>query len=121
MGKNHEKELPKVEHLTRRNESCLAICAGKHCAKGGAKHVIRAVRAALDEAGLAETMPVVLTRCQDYCDDGPVMTVLPEEYPYLDLRERSARQVVLDHVRDGSPVLELLPKRLRRKLARREA
>jgi (2Fe-2S) ferredoxin len=119
MGK-HDKDLSKVEQLIRRNEACLAICVGKHCAKAGAKQVIRAARAALDETGLAGTYPVVLTKCQDYCDDGPVMAVIPGEYPYLGLCDHTARQVIFDHVRDHSPVLELLPKRIRRKLERRQ-
>jgi (2Fe-2S) ferredoxin len=120
MGK-HDHEDVNIEQLIRRGGACLGICAGKHCARAGTKQVLRAVRAALDEAGLGEAVPVTLTKCQDYCDDGPVMTILPGAYPYINLRPDSARQVVLDHVRDGRPVLEQLHKRMRRKLARRLA
>jgi (2Fe-2S) ferredoxin len=79
------------------------------------------VRAALTEAGLDTTVAVTLTKCQDYCDDGPTMTVLPGAYTYVDMSPDVARRVVLDHVRDGRPVLERLHKRLRRKLERRLA
>lgn len=121
MGKHDREEVVKVEQLGRGGRPCLGICAGKHCAKAGTKHIVRAVRAALDEAGLGETVPVTLTKCQDYCDDGPAMTVFPGEYPYLELSPDDARRVVAEHVVDGRPVLELLPKKLRRKLERRLA
>lgn len=121
MGKGEKRGVVKVEKLSRGDRPCLAVCAGKHCARAGAKHVIRAVNQALEEAGLAEAVTFALTECQDYCDDGPAMTVLPEAYPYVDLCPASARQVVLDHLRDGRPVLRQLHKRARRKLERRLA
>lgn len=117
MGK-HDKHAVDVERLAYTSRPCLAICAGKHCARSGAKSVIRAAEAALAEAGLAENVPVVLTKCQDHCDDGPAMTVVPGAFPYIDLCPDSVRQIVLSHVRDGQPVLDLLHKRARKKLKR---
>lgn len=119
MGKHDHEPVVKVEQALRSAGSCLAICADKDCARAGAKKVVRAAEAALEEAGLAETVSVVLTKCQDYCEDGPAMTVLPGAYPYLELCPESVRHVVLDHVRDGRPVLGKLHKRFRRKLERR--
>lgn len=121
MGKHEEKDLPKVEQLLRRGEPCLAICAGKDCARGGTKQVLRAAQATLNEAGLAEACAVILTRCQDYCNDGPVMTVMPGAFPYLEMEPAAVHQVILDHVRDGRPVMNRLPGRIRRKLERRRA
>jgi (2Fe-2S) ferredoxin len=121
MGKHGGHDLPKAEHLIRQHTACLAICAGKDCVKAGAKHVIHAAEAALDETGLANTYPVVLTKCQDFCDDGPVMTVIPGNLPYIGLSPRAIRQVIVEHLRDGSPVLALLPKKLRHKMQRRQA
>jgi (2Fe-2S) ferredoxin len=121
MGKHDHDRVTKVEHLARRPGACLGICAGKDCARAGAKHVIRAAVAALDEAGLADTVAVELTKCQDHCDHGPAMTVFPGGYPYVELDPEGAREVVLEHVRDGRPVLPRLQKRMRRKLERRSA
>lgn len=118
MGKHDVADDIKLKQLIRRGQPCLGICAGKHCAKAGTKHVLRAVRAALEEAGLSDTIPVTLTKCQDYCDDGPTMTVLPGEYTYVGLCPASARQVVFDHVCNGRPVVKRLHKHLRRRLER---
>ncbi|NTW03164.1 MAG: (2Fe-2S) ferredoxin domain-containing protein [Oscillochloris sp.] len=121
MGKHDGQDAPKVEHLIQRNEACLAICTGKHCSKAGAAFVIGAAQAALEEAGHTETHAIVQTRCQDYCDDGPVMTVVPGGYPYLRMDARTTRQVILSHIRDGNPMPDLMPKRFRRRLERRKS
>jgi (2Fe-2S) ferredoxin len=119
MGKHDHDHGVKVEQLARQGGPCLGICGGKDCAKAGAKHIYRAVQGALDEAGLGATVTATITKCQDYCDDGPTMTVFPGGYTYVELSPEDARQVVLEHVRDGRPVLKRLHKRLRRKLERR--
>lgn len=120
MGKK-DRDVVKVEKLLRSDRPCLAVCAGKDCARHGAKHVIKAARQALEEAGLAETVDFALTKCQDYCDDGPTMTVLPGNFPYVELSPEAAREIVLEHVRDGRPVLARLHRRARRKYERRLA
>jgi (2Fe-2S) ferredoxin len=117
MGKGEER-LAKVERLLRSGELCFGICAGKDCARSGAKHIIRAVYAALDEAGRDGAPPVALTKCQDYCDDGPAMTVAPAGLPYVELSPAAAREVVLAHVREGRPVPRFLHKKARRRLLR---
>lgn len=121
MGKHDHDDVVKVEQLARLGRPCLGICAGKDCARAGTKQVVRAVQAALEETGLCDHVAVTLTKCQDHCDDGPTMTVFPSGYTYVELDTDSARRVVLEHVRDGRPVLERLHKRMRRKLERRLA
>lgn len=121
MVKHDPADVVKVEKLLRQTTPCLAICAGKDCARAGAKHVIRAVHAALAESDLADSVAVRLTKCQDYCDDGPALTLLPGAYPYVELDADSARKLVMEHVRNGRPVLEQLHKRARRKLKRQLA
>jgi|HigsolmetaAR201D_1030396.scaffolds.fasta_scaffold34374_1 NADH-quinone oxidoreductase subunit F len=106
----------KVEKLARLERPCLAVCAGKHCAKAGTKHILRAVHAALDDAGLDSSVQVALTKCQDYCDYGPVVTVLPGEYPYVGLTPQSVQQVVQEHLGQERPVVSLLYKRMRKRL-----
>jgi (2Fe-2S) ferredoxin len=119
MGKG-ERGL-KVEHLARLGRPCLGICTGKHCSRGGAQQVIGAAHAALHEAGLADTVSIEPTSCQDHCDDGPAMTIVPGFYPYLGLCPATTRNVVLSHLRDGQPVLEKLHRRMRRRLSKAAA
>jgi (2Fe-2S) ferredoxin len=110
------EKLKTIEKQYGTDKPCLAICAGKHCAKAGTKHILRAARAALDEAGLDSSVDVVLTKCQDYCDDAPVVSVLPGEFPYTELAPANMSDIVAEHLRGGKPVLTLLDKRARKRL-----
>ncbi|NJN17552.1 MAG: (2Fe-2S) ferredoxin domain-containing protein [Oscillochloris sp.] len=121
MGKSEKpKDVRKIEQLERNGKPCIGVCAGKHCARAGAKQIIRSVQATLTEAGLDERCPLVLTKCQDHCDDSPALTIIPDGYPYIEMTPELARRIVLEHIRDGEPVPEFMPKRYRRKLEKRK-
>jgi (2Fe-2S) ferredoxin len=104
-----------IKALIRDDQPCVAICVGKKCAKAGAKHILAAARAGLEDAALAD-IPLRLTKCQDYCDDAPMLAILPGEYPYLNLTPAGVRQIIVAHLGQGQPVGELLHKRARRRL-----
>lgn len=121
MGNHNHEGMVNSEQLGRAGQACLGVCTGKHCSRAGARLIVAAVEAAINEAGLSSTVAIVQTACQDYCDDAPALTVMPGGYPYVELTPDAARQIVRDHVRDGKPVLAQLHKRMRRKLERRLA
>jgi len=79
MSKDHKPRS--IAKLARHDQPCLAVCAGKHCAKAGTKHIRRAIQAALTHARLDGKIVVELTKCQDYCDDAPAATVRPGPFP----------------------------------------
>lgn len=116
MGK-HDKPR-KVEKLAASERPCLAVCAGKHCAKAGAKHILRAAHSALAQVGLEGQVGIELTKCQDYCDDAPTVTVLPG--PYIELTPKNILQIVLEHLANNRPLRALLHKRARRQLDQTE-
>jgi NADH-quinone oxidoreductase subunit F len=113
MGKQKPTSL---EKLARHREPCLAICVDKDCARNGAKQNIHAAQAALEAAGLHEQYSVALTKCQDHCDDAPALTVLPGFYPYIELEPDDIARIVQEHLSEQRPVLELLHKRMRKRL-----
>lgn len=112
--------LKVAERAAHAARPCLAICAGKHCAKAGAKQIRRAAEATLEELELEESVTVIWTKCQDYCDDAPALTILPAALPYTELTQKTVRQIVTSHLRDGLPVRELLEKKARRRLKQAE-
>lgn len=113
MGK-HKKAIS-VDELLDLQRPCLAICDDKHCAKAGAKQLYRAACAALAELGLDETVAVELTECQDNCDEAPSVTVLPDDYAYVEIGPQELRQIVAEHVRDHMPIPQLMQKRSRKR------
>jgi (2Fe-2S) ferredoxin len=108
-----------IKALIRDDQPCLAVCVGKKCAKAGARHILAAATAGLEAESLGQ-IPLRLTKCQDYCDDAPMLSVLPGEFPYLKLTPAAVRQIIVAHVGRGEPVRELLHKRARRRLEKQE-
>lgn len=96
---------------------CLAVCAGKHCAKAGTKHILHTIHETVSTNNL-EDLEIVLTKCQDHCDDGPVVTILPGEFPYVELTPQAINQILNEHIGQNQPVLSLLHKRMRKRLER---
>jgi len=119
MGKDHKPRH--VTKLASNDRPCLALCAGKHCAKAGTKQIRRALEAALTNAGLDGKVAIELTKCQDYCDDAPAATVLPGPFPYLELTPTTVQQIVMEHLANGRPLHSLLDKRTRRRLEKSNA
>lgn len=115
--------VDKVKVIAKKLEPgkrCLAICAGKHCAKAGAKHIIHAARAAVSEQNLDGQVKVVLTKCQDHCDDAPALTVLPGKLAYVQLQPDDLPRIVRKHLVKGKPVTALLTRRSRKRLKRKK-
>ncbi len=94
----------------------MGICVDKDCARNGAKQNIRAAEAALEEVGLSEQYTIELTKCQDHCDNAPALTVIPGFYAYIELEPEDIERIVREHLVEGRPVLELLHKRMRKRL-----
>lgn len=107
------KKLAKQDY----EQPCLAVCAGKHCAKAGTKHILSTIQQTMADQQL-DNVSLVLTKCQDYCDDGPVVTVLPGEFPYLELTPQTIAQILDEHIGQNRPVLSLLHKKMRKRLER---
>lgn len=118
MGKN--EKVRSIEKLADSDRSCIGVCAGKHCAKAGTKHILRALQSSLAEACLTDKVAVELTKCQDYCDDAPSLTVLPGPYPYIDLTPATAQQIVTEHIVKGKVIVSMLDKRTRKRLKKAE-
>ena len=54
----------------------LLMCAGTGCVASGTPKVKAALQAELKKRGLAEEIKIVLTGCNGYCAEGPVMARL---------------------------------------------
>ena len=60
----------------------LMLCAGTGCVASGTMKVKAALQEELKKRGLEEEIKLVLTGCNGYCAEGPVMVVHPDEIFY---------------------------------------
>lgn len=100
--------------MGKKNRVVIEICAGKHCARAGAKRIIKTAEAAIDESGCAEMVKFRVVGCQDRCDHCPNLDV-DGRYQYAEISPELTHEIVLQHIQHGEPLAEFLYKSKKRK------
>ena len=95
----------------------LLLCAGTGCVATGTPKVRDALKAELEKQGLADEIKIVLTGCNGFCAEGPVMLVYPEEIFYQKLTVEEIPKLVEEHFLKGRPYEKLMFKDAEKKTA----
>ena len=86
----------------------LMVCAGTGCVSNKVFKVEEALKVQLREHGLEDEVEVVMTGCNGFCAQGPVMVVKPDDVFYQLLSEEFVPRLVEEHFLKGRPVKELM-------------
>jgi len=95
----------------------LMLCAGTGCVASGSSKVHAALRDEIKKRGLEEELKIVLTGCNGYCAEGPVMAVYPDEIFYQKLTVEDVPTLVEEHFLKGRPYEKLMFKEPEKKTA----
>jgi NADH-quinone oxidoreductase subunit F len=86
----------------------LRVCGGTGCRSLGGPQLLDALQHALDGAGLGGQVEVVVTGCHGFCEQGPLVTVAPEEIAYQGVSPEDAEAIISETLKAGRIVEELL-------------
>jgi NADH:ubiquinone oxidoreductase subunit F (NADH-binding)/(2Fe-2S) ferredoxin/Fe-S-cluster-containing hydrogenase component 2 len=86
----------------------LMLCAGTGCVASGTMQVKAALQEELKKRGLDNEIKIVLTGCNGYCAEGPVMSVYPDEVFYQKLTVEEVPKLVEEHFLKGRPYEKLM-------------
>ncbi len=86
----------------------LMLCAGTGCVASGTMKVKAALLEELKKRGLEEEIKIVLTGCNGYCAEGPVMVVYPDEVFYQKVTVDDVPKLVEEHFLKGRPYQKLM-------------
>jgi NADP-reducing hydrogenase subunit HndC len=86
----------------------LMLCAGTGCVSNGAYRIKAALECELATHNLQDEIAIVMTGCNGFCAQGPVMTVRPEGIFYQLLTEADIPHLVEEHFLKGRPVSRLM-------------
>jgi NADH:ubiquinone oxidoreductase subunit F (NADH-binding)/(2Fe-2S) ferredoxin len=95
----------------------LMLCAGTGCVASGTANVKEAIQQELKKRGLDEEIRLVLTGCNGYCAEGPVMAVYPDEVFYQKVTVEEVPMLVEEHFLKGRPYQKLMFKEPEKKTA----
>ena len=86
----------------------IMLCAGTGCVSNGAFKIKESLERELKKHDLENEVSVVMTGCNGFCAQGPVMTVHPEGIFYQLLTEEDIPHLVEEHFLKGRPVERLM-------------
>src|SRR5512136_736071 len=88
----------------------LMVCAGTGCVSQGCLKIRERLEQELKNRGLDEEAKVVITGCNGFCAEGPIMVVYPEGIFYGKLKPEDVSLIVEEHILKGRPVPKLFYK-----------
>jgi NADH:ubiquinone oxidoreductase subunit F (NADH-binding)/(2Fe-2S) ferredoxin/Pyruvate/2-oxoacid:ferredoxin oxidoreductase delta subunit len=95
----------------------VMLCAGTGCVASGTMKTRTALQEELKKRGLEEEIKIVLTGCNGYCAEGPVMVVHPDEVFYQKVTVDDVPKLVEEHFLKGRPYQKLMFKEPEKKAA----
>ncbi len=86
----------------------ILVCGGTGCKSSASDLLASALRTELADKGLAGEVQVVLTGCFGFCEQGPVVKILPDNTFYVKVKPEDAVTIVSEHIINGRKVQSLL-------------
>jgi NADH:ubiquinone oxidoreductase subunit F (NADH-binding)/(2Fe-2S) ferredoxin len=88
----------------------LLVCGGTGCRASAADSVTETLKKSLEEHNLQDQVQVVMTGCFGFCEQGPIVKVLPDNTFYTQVKPEDSKTIVEEHVIKGRQVESLLYK-----------
>ena len=86
----------------------LMLCAGTGCVSNKSLKIREALEKELKKHKLEKEILTVMTGCNGFCAQGPIMVVHPDEIFYQMLTEKDIPHLVEEHFLKGRPVKKLM-------------
>ena len=88
-------------------QSYVLICGGTACCSGGGDKIAEEFKKQLVEQKLDETVQVVTTGCLGFCEQGPIVKILPQGTFYVQVKDADVKEIVAEHLVKGRVVQRL--------------
>lgn len=84
----------------------ILICGGTGCISSGSGKLIARLKEDLAEEGL--NIPVVMTGCHGFCEQGPLVIMEPQGVFYRSVHADDVEEIIAKHIKGGEVVERLL-------------
>ena len=86
----------------------ILVCAGTACESSKGIALYKELEKELKAQGVEAEAQLVKTGCFGFCEQGPIVKILPDESFYVKVGPESAKKIVAEHIVKGRQVEELL-------------
>ncbi|MCF8335007.1 MAG: NADH-quinone oxidoreductase subunit NuoF [Bacteroidales bacterium] len=88
----------------------LLVCGGTGCRASASDSIGESLKQKLEENNLREEVQVIMTGCFGFCEQGPIVKILPDNTFYTQVKPEDSEEIVQEHVIKGRQVERLLYK-----------
>ena len=85
-------------------ESHVLICGGSACSSSGSNNITAELKKELEAAGLAGKVEVLQTGCLGFCEQGPIVKIMPQGTFYVHVKIEDVKEIVSEHLVKGRVV-----------------
>lgn len=86
----------------------ILVCGGTGCESSKSDLIYRTLAAEAEKQGVSDQVQVIKTGCFGFCEQGPIVKVLPEDSFYVNVTPEDAAEIISEHVVKGREVTRLL-------------
>jgi NADH-quinone oxidoreductase subunit F/NADP-reducing hydrogenase subunit HndC len=86
----------------------ILVCGGTGCESNRSAEIYTALKEEAKKAGQADQVQIVKTGCFGFCEQGPIVKVLPEDSFYVGVKPEDAKELIAEHIIKGREVKRLL-------------
>lgn len=85
-------------------ESHVLICGGSACSSSGSNNITAEFKTEIEAAGLAGKVEVLQTGCLGFCEQGPIVKIMPQGTFYVHVKVEDVKEIVSEHLVKGRVV-----------------
>ncbi len=86
----------------------ILVCGGTGCESAGADSIYKNLISECELQGVADEVQIIKTGCFGFCEQGPIVKILPEDSFYVQVKPEDAKELVSEHIVKGREVARLL-------------
>ncbi|MDD4572685.1 MAG: NADH-quinone oxidoreductase subunit NuoF [Sphaerochaeta sp.] len=86
----------------------ILVCGGTACESSRADQIYQNLIKECKDQGVADEVQVIKTGCFGFCEQGPIVKVLPEDSFYVKVSPKDAHEIIAEHIIKGREVTRLL-------------
>ncbi|MDR1949487.1 MAG: NADH-quinone oxidoreductase subunit NuoF [Spirochaetaceae bacterium] len=86
----------------------ILTCGGTACESNKGAEIYESLISEAEKQGVKHEVQIVKTGCFGFCEQGPIVKVLPEESFYVGVKPEDAREIIAEQILKGREVPRLL-------------
>ena len=87
---------------------CIILCSGSACLASRSKEVAQSLEAEIEKQGLRAAVDIKKTGCHGFCEQGPIMIILPEDICYVQIVPEDIPEIISQTIKEKKVIERLL-------------